>query len=637
MGWMQKCYNTYENNAALAGQSGENEALCMIAHMNATAQIEITLNNKGEFVNAEVLEKEAGRTLIPVTESSAGRASGIAPHALCDTLSYVAGDYSEYLESEKEKKRSAQKYEAYRNSLKAWCDSQFSRDKIRSIYAYIEKCSMIKDLVEHKIITLEGDVFSSQKISGQPYEKTLVRFRVLSEIGQVEEVWRDNEVINSYIKYALETLPGKRDICYVSAKESVIATNHPKGVVAANYGAKLISANDSSGYTYRGRFANSEEAYAVSYEVSQKAHSALHWVVANQGVTIGNTDKRTFVCWNPEGKKVINPFQSLFFEDDEAESDEIPHTGLEYKKKLKETLMGYRMALGERKDIVVMGLDAATTGRLSITYYNELSGSDFYDRIQEWYQSFVWYFFRYENGKRSLKIRTPRMDEIVRYAYGTEDDTGRMQLNDKLYKEQMQRMLRCMLDKQPLPRDIVHSLFLKASSPQSYSSKSKDVYERILSTACAAIIKRKGDELIGKAGRNVQESEDKIMILDENNTNRSYLFGRLLAIAESVERLTYSYDEKREPNAKRYQTVFVHHPMSTWKILEDALNPYYCKIDSPKKREEYRTMIQKIMVKIEDGDLAKLNNPLDENYLLGYYLQRDSLNRWKNDNKNDDK
>lgn len=635
MGWMQKCYNTYENHALLAGQSGEKEALCMIAHMNATAQLEITLNPEGEFVNAEVLEKESARTLIPVTESSAGRASGIAPHALCDTLSYVAGDYSEYLQSEKEKKRSIQKYEAYKNALKAWHDSEFSCSKIQSVYAYIEKCCMIKDLIAHKIITLENGVFSSQKLAGQPYEKALVRFRVLSEIGQVEEVWRDKELINNYIKYNLEMLPGKRDICYISSKESVIATNHPKGIVAASYGAKLLSANDNTGYTYRGRFENSEEAYAVSYEVSQKAHSALHWVIANQGVTIGNTDKRTFVCWNPEGKKVINPFLQ-YFQDAETEADEIPHTGLEYRKKLFKTLMGYRQELGERKDIVIMALDAATTGRLSITYYNELLGSDFYDRIQEWYQSIVWYFPCYDHGRRSLEVRTPSMKEIVQYAYGTADSTGGIQLNDKLYKEQMQRMLRCMLDQQPLPRDLVHALFLKASTPQAYSNKSKEIYERILSTACAAIKKRKSDDLSGQTGRNVQESEDKIMTLDENNTNRSYLFGRLLAIAESVERLTYSYDEKREPNAKRYQTVFVHHPLSTWKILEEALEPYYRKIESPKKREEYRTMIQEVIRKIEDSDSTKLNNPLDENYLLGYYLQRASLKNETMMTKNED-
>ena len=61
--------------------------------------------------------------------------------------------------------------------------------------------------------------------------------------------------------------------------------------------------------------------------------------------------------------------------------------------------MGYRQDLGSNSDIVVMGLDAATKGRLSITYYNELYASDFYDRIEEWYQSFRWYYTKYNNKK----------------------------------------------------------------------------------------------------------------------------------------------------------------------------------------------------------------------------------------------
>ena len=40
-------------------------------------------------------------------------------------------------------------------------------------------------------------------------------------------------------------------------------------------GAKLISANDSQNFTYRGRFTSKEEAFAVGNETSQKAHNAL--------------------------------------------------------------------------------------------------------------------------------------------------------------------------------------------------------------------------------------------------------------------------------------------------------------------------------------------------------------------------
>ena len=75
----------------------------------------------------------------------------------------------------------------------------------------------------------------------------------------------------------------------------------------------MISANDNSNFTYRGRFEKAEEACTISYEASQKAHNALTWLAAKQGYTIGTQDKRTYICWNPKGKDVP------YFDDDFGE------------------------------------------------------------------------------------------------------------------------------------------------------------------------------------------------------------------------------------------------------------------------------------------------------------------------------
>lgn len=49
----------------------------------------------------------------------------------------------------------------------------------------------------------------------------------------------------------------------------------------------------------------------------------------------------------------------------------------EYREDLHKTLMGYRNLLPDSAGVVIAAFDAATTGRLSMTYYNELMGSDF--------------------------------------------------------------------------------------------------------------------------------------------------------------------------------------------------------------------------------------------------------------------
>jgi CRISPR-associated protein Csd1 len=110
-----------------------------------------------------------------------------------------------------------------------------------------------------------------------------------------------------------------------------------------------------------------------------------------------------------------------------------------------------------------------------------------------------------------------------------------------------------MLDRQPLPWDIMHAVAMRASMPQAYSYGN---HERILSTACALITKYHNDRAKGVSIN---------MALDYENTDRSYLFGRLLAVLEKAERSTFTREETREPNAIRLQSAYVNHPMSTWR------------------------------------------------------------------------
>ena len=58
--------------------------------------------------------------------------------------------------------------------------------------------------------------------------------------------------------------------------------------------AKLISSNDESNFTYKGRFANKEEAFAVGEIVSQKAHLALRWLIKTGGISVGD---EKYVAW----------------------------------------------------------------------------------------------------------------------------------------------------------------------------------------------------------------------------------------------------------------------------------------------------------------------------------------------------
>lgn len=118
------------------------------------------------------------------------------------------------------------------------------------------------------------------------------------------------------------------------------------------------------------------------------------------------------------------------------------------------------------------------------------------------------------------------------------------------------------------------------------------------------------------------------MALDTANRNRSYLFGRLLAVAEQVERSASDYEEGRETNAIRMQSVFAQRPLYGWRILEEKLNPYFARL-SPGLRNYFKNIISEIVDMLPGLNDPSLGKKLEDTYLLGYYHQRSALKRKK--------
>ncbi len=612
MSWMSTLVKTYDNLIANDSFIEENKfpAVSIIAHMTAKAQIEIVIDEEGNFKESKTVDKSDCEIVIPVTEDSAARSAGIAPHPLSDMLSYLAGDYSLYAANSKESKKADEKFEKYIAQLKKWSESYNVHPKVKAIYKYLEKKTVISDLVENKIVELdESSKLSSKKINGNTYEKSLVRFRVLSSNDSETACWNDKTLFYNYIEYYLSERSGEKDKCYESGVETPICTKHPKGIVASSYGAKLISSNDTSNFTYRGRFIEPQEACTIGYEATQKAHIALSWLAKTHNYTVGTKEKRTYVCWCPEAKKVENPLNSLWGDEDEI----IYNSHAEYKNEIKKLLSGKKANFSETDTIVLTSLDAATTGRLSITYYNELGAIDFLNRMERWSDSCQWYFKKKNSdGKFTDSVKTPHTIRIIFCAFG-EERNNFLDLDSRILKEQVQRIVHCIADCQPIPYDIVHALFVKASNPQKYQKWYN--YEEILSTACALIAKYYNDH---------NEEVKFKMELDKNKTDRSYVFGRLLAIAEVIEARTYNSDNARITNATKLQPAFVNHPLHTWKLIEDKLNPYY-KQCRPAKENDYKKLISETFALFETDNKDKLNLPLDEGYLIGYYLQRKEM------------
>lgn len=585
MGLMQKAVETYDCHAALAGvPDAMRETLAPISHIIKEAKIEVTIDANGNFISAAAVvkdkksERDETKTIIPATENSANRTNAPCVHPLSDQLKHLIPSSTGY-------------HDLYLKQLSDWANSEYSHPKVRAVLKYIESESLLDDLERSGLVTKD----ENGNLDGK-FTKYLVRWRVTG-VNESAPCWEDKSLFEAFIAYneSLRRESGSA-LCMITGEVLPMTENHPKGVVSAAYGAKLISANDSSNFTYRGRFAEPSQAATISYVASQKAHNALRWVVANQGVIIGG---RTFVCWNPKGKDVPNAMHSLLSVKDSQEKAATPS---DYKKQLADAVNGWKLNLPDNEDVVIASFDAATTGRLSVTYYNELRASDFIDRLAHWQQTCCW-----ENNQ--FGYQSPSVRQIAQCAFGVER-TEWLDVDDRILKEQVQRLLHCVIDKTPIPSDIVQALMHRASMPLAYNNINR---RKILFTACAAIY----------AYRTQAKKEEWTMSLDKEKKDRSYQFGRLLAVMEKVERDTYT-DEGREPNAIRMQSVFCDRPLYTAKIINDRLNPYFERL-RPGSRAYYKKLIGEITEQLSNYDDAQLNRPLGDTYLMGYYLQRNEL------------
>ena len=584
MGLMKQAYDTYcAMEKQYVGVYGEAaEPLVPVSHQIAKADLEITLDSEGNLLDARQVDPKEATTIIPVTEQSAGRTGDTCcAHPLCDQLRFFSPRYPA-------------KYEAYLTQLHRWEGSPYSHPKLSAIAGYVEKGSILEDMSRLGLISLDE--------KGMPTkEKLLVRWRVEAGTeGNVAACWQDRTLFQAFIDYYAAGQKSDPVYCMVSGKNALPANQHPKKIINICANAKLISANDTSGFTYRGRFQTDAQAMTMSYEASQKIHSALHWLSANQGIAIGG---RTFLCWNPQGIEIPKP-QATFLRGNTA--NQVKYS--DYRKALSETLRGWKETIPADAGAVIAAFDAATSGRLALTYYSELPASDFLERLHNWDALCCW-------NHDPFGIQAPSLYQIANCAFGTVRTSGnqtKLESDDRILRQQVQRLLSCRVDKGKMPADIARAAAAKASNLQIMDTQLR---ETVLSTACAVLRKYYYD----------WDREEWNMSLEPEKKDISYQYGRLLAVFEKIERDTYDKDEQREPNAIRMQSVFAKRPRYASRILWEQLKKAYYPHLKPWNRVKYDRLIGEIIEQISDLPQAEHEEALKDTYLFGYYLQKKAL------------
>lgn len=631
MSWIQKLYDTYEQCADAPQFVDVEPSLLPICHVTQNAQIEIALDDQGNFLEgrAQIIEKGNGqKTIVPCTEDSGGRA-GKKPvnHPLCDKLQYVAGDYVDFgcEVTSGFLKNPGEPHQSYLALLSGWASSPHSHPKLAAIYKYVQKGQVTRDLVQEKILPLShegkllkkwsGDKKDVPKIfkampAGQSPENAFIRWRVETPGDPLSATWEDRSLMDAWIAFDASQNQAQ-GLCMVTGKAVLLARNHPKRLRDGGDGAKLISSNDTVGFTFRGRFVDADQACGVGFDVTQKAHNALRWLIGRQAYRGGD---QAIVAWAVSGKPIPDPFANsyeLFGIETEEQLEVKPlfegDMGQAFGKRLAKLIAGYQAALGSTNEIVVMGLDSATPGRMAITFYRELAGSEFLERLQSWHEKSAWHQHYYKDSKDIRFVGAPSPKDVAEADYGQPKDESLK----KLHKMTVERLLPCIIDGQTIPRDLVESTVRRTCNRAGLKHWE---WEKNLGIACALF-------------RGYFTERNYQMALEPNRITRDYLYGRLLAIAEHIEnRALYVAGEPRETSAARLMQRFADRPYSTWRTIELTLSPYKTRLRAkrPFFLNEMEKQLDEIIGTFQGQDFTD-ERRLSGEFLLGYHCQRQAL------------
>jgi CRISPR-associated protein Csd1 len=634
---MAKLYETYEE--AMTLDLPNKQQLMPISHTLQNAHINVVISGDGNFIRAQVLEKT--QVFLPATEKSAGRSSGISPHSLADKIQYVAGDYSDFGGLKKSG------FNEYKALLTDWCESEFTHPAAQAVLQYVSKATMVADLIKHNILYAQNNTLLTKWSSDEEQPKlfrVLPKDKSLLEQGSAlvcwsveisgdaqRNTWLDKTLQQSWINF--DTLnSGQPSLCLVTGKQAVAAVNHPAKIRHSGDKAKLISSNDTSGFTFRGKFLTSQQASNISFDVTQKAHNALRWLVSRQGFRNGN---QAFVSWAISGQNIPDPMKdpwAMFSHNAdyiEPKKDNSVDIGQSYANRLTSVMARY-LSEGKLKphdDIAIIGIDSATPGRMGVIYYRKTIAKEFLATITQWHLDFAWPQRHKkevtQTNKKAINytiwpLCAPAPKKIIKAVYGEN-------VTDSLKKNIIERLMPCIIEGKPLPIDMVNYAIKRATNRVAYKRDESWLWEQNLGIACALY---KG---YCKRTNKLNERKDYDMALEEGNRSRDYLYGRLLAVAENIELYAlYKVGEKGRTSAERMMQRFADRPCSTWRNLELSLQSYMYRLQNSSGGfiQIRKDLLDEILGLFHDEDFTS-EKKLSGEFLLGFHCQRLVLNAKK--------
>ena len=566
--------------------------------------IELLLSKESDLLEARLLPE--GETIqFPVTEDSVARSSGVAPHPLVDSASYVIQD---------EGKRSV----AYIEQMESWL-AYDDNDFVRIIHDFLIQPDVL-DAVMQKVKDSEENEAEKAKKNGPAidFEKVFFTFSVENYDGLKNVSVSENSDLQArykaYVEYLNANDPSKEKIiCNLSGKQDYLCIKHQPLMGTARL-VSQITANDEN---WRGRFTVADQNIKLGMETSQKIHLMAKYLLSGKETRRWLGEQANMVSWfsNDFSNAVaFDPSKSAempagIFEKllaGQKEKSDVPAIADEMTENIVKSFTNGKQLFSDDATYYIAIFDKISNGRVATKYFRALSASRLKENLVAWQEKYHWRGYSKENRD---KVFTPSPRRMVLAAYGVERD-GFLEISKKDFlKNQYQNILTALVEGRSMPENFEKALGVNIRHRQNYDNTWMEV------KFCAlAVLKDKGGF--------------KDAMLNRENTDRSYLFGRLLALFERMEAGTFGEKEERSTNAEKMWTSYTNHPATMMMRLRTLLKPYERKMATSEQNRGLYFKLSRDISEVTnmlhdnyDMDSAEVNRPLDYGFIFGYEAQ----------------
>lgn len=606
-----KAYEKAEEIGLVDQQNGDNPVLLPLYHTSLKSNgkniISVRLDRDGSFYKAEVMADN--QTIIfPVTGDSVARSgSNPSSHPLVDKFSYYVSEVNQ------------SQYDNFHEQLANWidyCDEGEVKDFLMKIRHFILQTDFLSSILQSlygedyqreglKITYSDSDGKNKTvDLSAYFLEFSIVRFNGFKD----ESVTSYKELHQSYISF-VRANQDNLGTCSISGRTEQITNKH-RGLMG---NAKIISVSNK-GEAYKGRFKEREDVFSVGYETSEKIHLMIKYLLENKNSSTWLESSQYLINWfsddlaNESQLDIVKPEFNELFEDSEDERDSLVFIkpNKENKKIGSSFIKGQKLFSNDAMYNISI-LNKTSNGRIALKYFRQVQVSQLLKNLETWQENYSW---EAKTKSGNYQLRTPTFNEIINAAYGIDRERYLELDNDSFKSDQYQQLVTALIDGRLIPNTIVKKLEDNIKQRQKYSKH----WYQVQQVSLAVLQKQYGREFTP--------------MLDHQETDRSYLFGRLLAIYELFEAQRYALDgssQERITNAERYWNAYTGQPAKMMHHLENKIKPYeeVLKLNRPgiwhKLEKERKEIIQLLTPLYGNKDFTQ---PLDYKFIFGYYAEK---------------